>query len=417
MKILWITNILFAHHKTMMGLDASQVTGGTWLNAAYEASLAEPSLELHIATIGDVPSTRSAKKLGNTFYILPGISSRDYDISSPANLEAWKNLIERVKPDAAIVWGTETRFAYVAMKALKDVPTAIYMQGVIGSICEHYYEGVPEKYKMRTLRDLIDKHNSKSQYNMFMSQRVLENEMFKMADAVIVENDWCEDMCRNINPALKVFRNMLPIREGFYAKKWDSAKIEKHSIFTNAGGYPIKGHHILFKALAIVKKRFPDFKCYIPGEKLSTFDSIKRRTGYMMYLSKLIKDNGLQDNIVYTGRVSSEGMADLIARCNIYVMPSIVENHSSSLIEAMIVGAPSISSLVGGTASLIVHKENGILYNSLDAESLAGNIIRLFDDDELTESIAKNSLEIRLARKQDFGKEMNKVYSSLMDVR
>ena len=39
MKVLRITNILFEHHRTMMGLDASQVTGGSWLNAAYQASL------------------------------------------------------------------------------------------------------------------------------------------------------------------------------------------------------------------------------------------------------------------------------------------------------------------------------------------------------------------------------------------
>lgn len=416
MKILWITNTLFSHHRTMMGLDPSQVTGGTWLNAAYEASLKDTSIELHIATIGNVQSLIKEKKDGHTFYILPSSKKTDYDIKSRKNLSDWQLLTRDIKPDAAIVWGTETRFAYLAMKTLTGIPTAIYMQGLIGSIYDHYFDGVPNKFIMRTLRDIIDKINPESQYNNFKRQRLLEREMILMADAVIVENNWCEDICRSLNSSLKVFRNMLPIREVFYAKKWNASNIERHSIFTNAGGYPIKGHHILFKALAIVKKCFPDFKCYIPGEKLSTFDNLKRRTGYMMYLLKLIRDYDLQDNVIYTGRITSEGMADLIAKCNIYVMPSIVENHSSSLIEAMIVGAPSISSLVGGTASLITPNKNGILYNSLDAESLAGNIIRMFEDEKLLRSIAENSLDIRSTRKQDFGMEMKNIYSSLIKV-
>lgn len=415
MKILWITNILFSHHKTMMGLDSSQVTGGTWLNAAYEASLEDPSVELYIATIGNVQSVTKGQKDGNTFYILPGKNSIDYNIKSLKHLGEWQEIINDIKPDAAIIWGTETRFAYLAMKALTGIPTAIYMQGLIGSIYDHYFDGVPNKFRMRTLRDIIDKFNPQSQYNNFKRQRLLESEMIRMADAVIVENDWCEDICRSLNSRLKVFRNMLPIREVFYSKKWNASN-SGHNIFTNAGGYPIKGHHILFKALAIVKKRFPDFKCYIPGEELSTFDNLKRRTGYMMYLLKLIRDNNLQDNVIYTGRMSSEGMADMIAKSNIYVMPSIVENHSSSLIEAMIVGAPSISSLVGGTASLITPNKNGILYNSLDAESLAGNIIRLFEDEKLLRSIARNSIDIRNTRKQDFGVEMKNIYSSLVKV-
>lgn len=416
MKILWITNMLFSHHRTMMGLDPGQVTGGTWLNAAYEASLYDPSIELHIATTGNVQSVRKDKKDGNTFYILPGKYYIDYDVKSVNNQTQWQNLINGIMPDAAIVWGTETCFAYLAMKALKHIPTAIYMQGIIRCIYDHYFDGVPNKYVTLTLRDIVDKYNPKSQYNYYKKQRLIENEMIRMANAVIIENDWCEDKCRNINPNLKIFRNLLPIRDTFYSKQWKLDNTERHSIFTNAGGYPIKGHHILFKALSIVKKHFPDFKCYVPGAKLSVFNNWRHRTGYTTYLSHLINENNLKENIIYTGNLSSEQMVERICKCNIFIMPSIVENHSSSLIEAMIVGAPSISSLVGGTASLVEHCKNGILYNSLDAESLAGYIIRLFKDENLVKSLADNSLKIRLSRKQDFGKEMNKIYSQLINL-
>lgn len=415
MKVLWVTNILFSHHLEMVGKEAGKVTGGSWLYAAYDAAKRYKDIELHIATVSDVEEIKVSEKDGNVFYILPGKGSRGYDVNSEANFSYWQKVREMAKPDVAIFWGTECRFAYVAMKAMTGLPIAIYMQGVIESIYDHYYEGIPQKYQNATLRDYIDKWNKNSSYRTFRSQVSLEREMFRMATGVIVENDWCEDMCKSVNPQLKVFRNKLPIRDVFKSCEWSIDKMERLSIFTNAGGYPIKGHHILFQALGYVKNVYPNFKCYIPGPKLETFNNIKRQTGYTKLLHDLIQENDLSSNIVYTGPLSSEQMVDQLAKCNVYVMPSVMENHSSSLIEAMMVGVPSVSSLVGGTASLVRHRENAILYNSLDARSLAGNIIRIFEDDELALSLSRNAIKMREQRAGNFGDEMNEIYKQLFE--
>ena len=95
-------------------------------------------------------------------------------------------------------------------------------------------------------------------------------------------------------------------------------------------------------------------------------------------------------------------------------MPSLVENHSSSLIEALISGAPCISSMAGGAPTMIKQKENGILYNSMDPESLAGNIMRVFEDDELACQLSKGALHLRTLRRRNFGDEMLKLYSSVL---
>ena len=414
MRVLWITNILFKHHLTMVGKNLDNVRGGSWLIAAYEASLKDPDIQLHIATSGTNTKLMQGEFDGNFFYIVPGGGSIGYDVSSIENLNSWVKLRELSRPDVVVVWGTECRFAYLAMKAMKEIPTVIYMQGVIESIYSHYFEGIPRNYQNATIRDIWDKLNKNSSYRIFRSQISLEREMLQMASGVIVENDWCEDMCKTVNPKLKFFRNQLPILNIYRSHRWSLKTIERFSIFTNAGGYPIKGHHILFQALGLVKKIFPKFKCYIPGPKLNTFDSIKRRTGYTKMLNDLIEEYDLRDNIVYLGFLSSEDMVKYISVCNVYVMPSIMENHSSSLIEAMMVGAPAISSLVGGTASLIRHNENAILYNSLDFRSLAGNIIRIFENDSLAEKLSRNALEIRLTRVEDFGEEMNLIYEHLI---
>lgn len=417
MKVLWVTNIMFEHHLTMMGLDTSNVFGGSWLVAAYESSLGDRDIQLHIVTVSNVNKRIIGERDGNYFYILPGGSSRNYDIDSPANISEWERLKNEIQPDVVLIWGTETRFAYLATKVMKSIPMAVYIQGVMSAISAHFYEGVPHYYQCRTLRDYLDRLDHKSKYSHFKRQAVLENEMLHFASAVIVENNWCEDMCKVVNPSLMVYRNDLPIRDSFYQSCWGEDTIVPQTIFTNAGGYPIKGHHILFKALGVVKKRFPNFKCYIPGEKLDVFKNIKRRTGFTTYLEKLIEENHLLENVIYTGKIPSKDVVDHIAHCNVFVMPSMVENHSSSLIEAMIVGAPCISSLVGGTAGIIEHNKNGILYNSLDANSLAGSIMRVFDDIEIAKKLSSNAKKLRETRSRHFGEELRRIYFELSTSR
>ena len=414
MKILWVTNLLFEHHRTMMGQDASQVTGGGWLNAAYTASTGVEDLQLHIVTVANIAQRQTGERDGNVFYILPGGGTRNYDIDSVSNKKEWERLREEIHPDAVVIWGTETRHAYLAVKTMQGLPIALYMQGVMSSISGHFYEGLPHKYQCRTIRDYLNKLDKSSELHHYQRQTPLEAEMFKMATAAIVENDWCEDMCRVVNPRLKIYRNKLPIREIFYKGEWSSDKMVPHTIFTNAGGYPIKGHHILFEALAKVRQQYPDFKCYVPGPKLSLFDGVKRTTGFSLYLNQLIQENNLQKNIIYTGPLTSEQMVEHLETCNAYVMPSIVENHSSSLIEAMIVGAPCVSSLVGGTAGLVQYGVDALLYNSLDSDSLAGCIIRLFANPDQAVSLGRNARKIRDARSASFGDEMLNIYSDLI---
>lgn len=399
----------------MIGLKGT-VAGGSWLYAAYDCSLSYSDIELHIVTSSScVSEVKSSCVDGNTFYIIPNGDARVIDVKSAANVQNLKSLIESIRADVAILWGTESHLAYLATQALKGVPTAVYMQGVIKSIYDHYYDGMPSKYRNATIRDCIDTLNPKSSINEFKKQADLERFILESTDAVIIENDWCEDVCKNINPRLKCFRNKLPIRDLFFHSTWSVAEMEPFSIFTNAGGYPIKGHHILFKALCILKKQFPYFKCYIPGEQLNTYNSVKRRTGYTKMLEDLIEEGDLQDNIVYTGYLSSEEMIEHLCKCNVYVMPSVMENHSSSLIEAMIAGTPCVSSLVGGVADLVVHGKNALLYNSTDYDSLAGCIARIFREPSYATKIGTHAYQLRESRIQNFGDEMINIYKLIFN--
>lgn len=418
MRVLWITNVPFDWHKKMLGLDMdSAENSGSWLNAALSAAKKNPSIQLHIVTVGKVRQMVTEEHDGYFFYLLPVGSGIRYDYNSVVNHQYWHKLIDIAKPDVAILWGTELRHSYLAMKYLDGIPKAIFIQGVVTSIYNHYFDGVPSKYQCHTVLDFVNSIVGRSAKAYYGKQSLLEKEMINMADGIIVENEWATNTCKMLNKSVRVFGGKLPIKKCFFEGKWDADSIESYSIFTNAGGYPIKGHHVLFKALAYVKQFYPSFKCYIPGTQLSFYNHYRRKSGYIAFLNRLIKDGKLEDNIIYTGSLSSKEMVKYLERANVFVMPSLVENQSSSLIEAMVVGTPCISSMAGGTQDYIQHNVNGLLYNTLDAVSLASHIVSLFDNKEKAKMMSQNSLSFRKTREDDLGEEMNCIYNQLLQAK
>ena len=415
MKVLWVTNVPFAYHNDLLGKANGAIASGSWLYAAYESIKNDIDTKLYIVTVADIATVLSGEYEGNEFYVLPGGTMSTYKIDDKRNFEIWKSLKEGINPDLVFIWGTEAKFSFVASEVFNEVPQIIYIQGVLNSIVHHYYDGIPRKYQLKTIRDYVGAVLHREAYGIYKKQVILERTLLKNACAIVVENDWCESQCLACNRKLKVFRNYLPIRHEFYDQEWNVEKMHPYTIFTNAGGATIKGHHILFKAIAIVKEKYPQVKVYIPGYNyLEQVNHWKKRSGYLEYLYKIYKDNKLYENIEFTGLLTAQEMAKHIASCHVYVMPSMIENHSSSLIEAMIVGAPCVSSFVGGTANIVRYGDNGYLYNSLEPVSLSGCIIRLFDNANLAKNIANRAIKIRDTRKQNFGEAMLDLYKSII---
>ena len=59
-----------------------------------------------------------------------------------------------------------------------------------------------------------------------------------------------------------------------------------------------------------------------------------------------------------------------------------------SVIEAMALGLPVVSTNVGGIPYLISNEENGLLVEPGDAEAMANAIIRLIENPELAENLS-----------------------------
>lgn len=94
---------------------------------------------------------------------------------------------------------------------------------------------------------------------------------------------------------------------------------------------------------------------------------------------------GLAECVHFLGRREDTG--DLLAACDVFVMPSRLEGLGVAALEAMAAGRPVVASRVGGLAELVVHERTGLLVPPDDAPALQRALGRVLDDGGLREAL------------------------------
>lgn len=398
MKVLWIVNSLF-------GPCCQELLGNTgnglWMQALLDDFEKNNEIQVIVATTWTLKNTMVRESNGTKYYVLPSTYPANYNIKNKKNIEAWKTLLQKEKPDLIQAWGTEFSHTLLALKLAKqmDIPSVIYMQGYLRSIAKHYFAGIDynDIKKNITFRDRIKKDSIIDQQKQFEKNSIKEKEMFELSNNVIIENDWCEKNIQAIVPNINAFRCPLSINSAFTKYSWKLENAEKHSLICTASGYTIKGLHMVLNAMALLKDIYKDIKLYVPGEKQVVLDGgLKAKlkiNGYKKYITKLIDKYKLEDNVIWLGQLTQEDLAKEYSTKRVFVMPSSIENHSSSLKEAMIVGTPCVSSRVGGIAEYLTHGRDGFLYRFNEYELLATYIAKLFEDDVLCNNFSSSAKE------------------------
>jgi glycosyltransferase involved in cell wall biosynthesis len=126
----------------------------------------------------------------------------------------------------------------------------------------------------------------------------------------------------------------------------------------------------------------------IPLRYLVAGDGSERKA-----LEDLAAELGVIDRTEFLGTVDDAEKFDILARSDLFVLPSLHEGFGISYIEAMSTGLPVIAGGSGGHTDFIADGVNGILLRSAGEEELAGAISRLYLDPGLREKMGKAGLE------------------------
>jgi glycosyltransferase involved in cell wall biosynthesis len=87
---------------------------------------------------------------------------------------------------------------------------------------------------------------------------------------------------------------------------------------------------------------------------------------------------GLEQRVKFLGYRSD--IPDLLAGCDVFVLPSLYEGLPLSILEAMSAGKPVIATQIGGTDEAVIPNETGLLIPPADPAALAAAIRKLLDD-------------------------------------
>ena len=392
MKILWITNIIMSEfNEYLFGKRRNDL----WMGAML-GQLRNGSDEYIVVTSGKTRKTKTYVSGNIKYLLIPGGVPARYK-AEKQDVAVWTQLLATEKPDVIHIWGTEFKPGLAALIAAEgSIPSIIYIQGILDAIARYYEAGMTRREILKnvTFRDIIKRDNIIQQKKSLERRAAGEREMLLRCHAVISENIWCDSHIKALASEVRIFRMPLPLGKAFRAGTWRQEQTEPYSLICNATGFTYKGLHIIMRAVKILKQKYPQIKLYIPGEFHHSKASLQwklRRSGYTKFIEGLAEELEIAGNLVWLGYTDQQTLADTMRTKQVFILGSSVENHSSSLKEAMLLGMPCVASDVGGIAAYLRHGENGMLYRVEDYELLAEYVCKYFEDEEFCRRISERA--------------------------
>ena len=290
---------------------------------------------LHHPAAGLAELVEAAKGLGVTVYAVPLVTDRNFAIRLPGLVHA----VSRFRPavlHAQLNWPLACKFGLLSA-ALLRVPA------VVATV--HLYIG---DFMSRSVRCQLRAVSRGVHRYLAVSGHVRDRLAalgVPEAKLRVVRNG--VDPARFERPAAHEIRSELAGIAG------------RPIVLTAARLAPQKGLESLLGAAAML----PDAIFIIAG------DGPDRAA-----LAAQAEAAGLADRVRFLG--SRRDIPDLLAACDVFVLPSLIEGLPLSVLEAMAAARPVVATRVPGTDEAVVDGETGLLVPPRDPEALA-HAIRL----------------------------------------
>ena len=396
MKILWLTNGIIPIVANDLGLKSGVNEG--WLSGLISHLKKSDGLQLSLCFPQKIRNELISGNAENIDYW--GYYQEKSAIEYNENLKnTFKEILKQCAPDVVHIMGTEFPHCYSMVVACKEIGIwdriVISIQGLVSVYAGHYYAGLPaEVCYGKTLRDVIKRTSLKHERDNYYRRGEYEKKAISEVLYVMGRTDWDRACVRIINPSANYLHGGEILRTCFYDKQWNYENCEKHSVFVSQATYPIKGFHVVLKAMGIVKRFYPDCSLYV-ASKVPYQNAMQmprwRNNKYVNFICDLVRKYDLEHIIHYCGALSGDEMAEQFLKSNVFVSASSIENSPNSLGEAMILGVPVVTSDVGGVKNMLLHESEGYVYPFNEEYMLAEYIMKVFESEERITPICANA--------------------------
>ena len=161
---------------------------------------------------------------------------------------------------------------------------------------------------------------------------------------------------------------------------------------------PIKNQTLLIEAFHQALLQYPKCKLFIVG------DGEEREK-----LEQLTAKLNITESVIFTGYITQP--VNYMALMDVFVLPSLSEGTSMTLLEAMSLGKPCIVTNVGGNPEVIKGQYNGIVVGNQELEQLRDSMVTLAENKQMREELGKNGKA--LFNRKFFVKSMTSDYQEI----
>jgi glycosyltransferase involved in cell wall biosynthesis len=236
-----------------------------------------------------------------------------------------------------------------------------------------------------------------------LSSAVLVNSG-EIREQLVREDGFSPDFIRVIHNGIDLdrFRNVVRERERLFPGLQDCRLVVNVANMHS----DVKGQPTLIKAAGQVCSKFPQARFVLVGDGT-------RRAAFESMAAEI----GLKQNVLFLGQ--RHDVPELLACCDIAVLPSQAEGFPNALLEYMAAGLPAIATDVGGNREVIQHGVNGLLSPPNDLDALANSILELLENPGAASQMALAGRE-RVCREFSFERLLSNVdamYTQLLNAR
>ncbi len=206
---------------------------------------------------------------------------------------------------------------------------------------------------------------------------------FACADTVIFQNDDDRRQLLSLK-LLKPSKTELVNGSGVDMTKFTVAEFpETVTFFMLSRLLTSKGVAEYLTACETVKRQYPEVRFALLGKyEYEMQDAVDKE-----YVERLIREGVLERY------EETDDVRPYYAACSVYVLPSYREGTPRTVLEAMAMGRPIITTDAPGCRETVINGENGFLVPVKDADALADRMIYFIEHADIIPQMGQKSLE------------------------
>jgi len=398
MKCLWFSNC---------PLTESKISGsGTWIQPMADGLLATSALELAVISFADVPQFTRQDYLNAPQWLVPTRARSGQDGLPSSNfIEKIVKACEWFQPDLVHTWGVECFWGLLTTRGYIQAPALLEMQGMTKVWAKYYMADLTIKELLYCIgiKELLKRKTIVSYKNDFVRWGKYEEEILGGHCFIDVQSEWMSAQVKAIHPQAQQFFVDLVLRPSFYsARTWLDFVNERAdretttNIFcSSAGSAAYKGIHVALRALAELKREFPQARLRIAGNiQRKGF----RQDGYVRWLNHLCRELGVSDSVDWLGSLNDDEIICELQHCAVNVVCSFVESYCLALAEPMYLGVPCVTSYSGGTSWIAENGKTALFFPPGDAVMCAYQIGRILREHDLGRRLSEHARQAGLKR-------------------